>query len=57
MNIFDMMGNLLIQFPADKISSVALAEKWIKEHGLEIWKCELLNGIFCIIVRRQFYDC
>lgn len=52
MIIFDMMGNLLIQFPADKISSVALAERWIKGHGLEIWKCELLNGIFCITVRR-----
>lgn len=51
MRILDIYGKCLAFFDPFDISSVAKAERWIKDHGLYIWKCELCRGIYTITVR------
>lgn len=52
MYILSMAGVTLASFDKWDISSVAKAERWIKEHGYIIWKCEIINGMYYVIVRR-----
>lgn len=52
MYIMSMAGETLASFNKWDIKSVAMVENWIKDHGYYIWKCEIFNGEYYIIVRR-----
>ena len=52
MYIVNMAGVVLAEFDRWDISSVARAERWIAEHGLVIWKCELtVLGAYVVTVK------
>ena len=54
MYIYSVAGNLLAYYSAWNISSVAQAEKWIKDNGYYIWKCEIQNGYYVITVGTMY---
>lgn len=51
MYIVNMVGQLLVSFNKWDVRSVPAAERWIKEHGYVIWKCEVIHGEYVVTVR------
>ena len=52
MYIYTVAGKLLAYYSAWDLGSVARAERWIKENGYYIWKCEITSGYYVITVRK-----
>lgn len=52
MYIYNVAGKLLAYYSAWDLGSVARAERWIKENGYYIWKCEITSGYYVITVRK-----
>ena len=52
MYIVSMSGCILVSFDKWDVRSVSRAERWIKEKGYVIWKCELtVTGDYVITVK------
>lgn len=51
MYIYSIRGELLQEFNRYDVRSVAIAEAWIKHHGLVIWKMEIVSGIVILTVK------
>lgn len=52
MYIVSLYGQILQWFDEWDLSSVAKAERWIKEHGFVIFCCSNEKGRYVITVRR-----
>ena len=51
MRIESITGQILAVFNPWDISSVEKGERWIRDHGYRIWKCETSEtGIYIVIV-------
>ena len=54
MYIVSLAGVILASFDKWDVRSVAKAEQWIKDHNCFIWKCEMLNGAYYVIVKECY---
>ena len=53
MYIVSMAGSILASFNQWDIRSVGQAERWITDNHYVIWKCEIINGLYYVIVKEN----